>query len=577
MRTSAADGGPELTDAGAAEVIARLPVSGVRAAWDASPALIAVTIGAGHALAYQNPASRRVFGGRPFGIPMAEAFPEMPEGASEPLDRAFATGTTVETPPHPVSVRDLRGGEVVLGYVVTPWGEPTAGLVITAMDVTAQVRAETKAAQSHLLADITSRMTAAPDAGGALQALTDGLVPVVADMVAVYVVRDQRPGDDAPPPPEVITLSEALAAVGPPPSPSQQSNPSPWAAVLRSGTPVLVPVDESTLPVLAREPESARWLAGVEAQGLALVPLVVAGTLTGVMLLLAAGDRVAFRDEDLPFLEDVAARAGSAIAQARTLRSQREAASELQRALLPGAPPVIPGLTSAARYVAGAPDVEVGGDWWDVTDLGAGRVGLGIGDVSGRGVPAAAVMGQARAVMRAGGHARLGPAEVLDLIDRQLADVLAVPDRSPGASGGPIAPVRFATACYAVLDLAQRKLRVANAGHLPILLRSATGQVRPVHAPPGAPLGLGIGGGLEVAEAVADDDTLVLFTDGLVESRVLDIDDGLAMLSDAFASCGGHDDLEVVADALLDAMERRQGHGDDDVALLVVRVDPTAG
>ncbi len=579
MRTSAAGGGSDATEPGAEDVFAWMPVSGLRAAWEASPALVAVTVGAGHALAYQNPASCRVFGARALGVPMAEAFPEMPEGAAEPLDRAFATGSTVETPPHPVGVRDLRGGEVVLSYVVTPWGTPPAGLVITAMDVSAQVRAETKAVQTQLLADITSRMTAAPDAGGALKALTDALVPVVADLVAVYVVRDERSTDQAPPLPEVITLSEPLAALGPPPAPSGRSGRSPWDAVLRSGTPVLVPVDESTLPVLASAPASASWLTAADAHGLVLVPLVVAGTLNGVMLMLAAGDRLAFRDEDLPFLEDVAARAGSAIAHVRTARNQREAASELQRALLPGSPPAVAGLSAAARYVAGAPDVEVGGDWWDLTDLGGGRVGLGIGDVSGRGVAAAAVMGQARAVMRAAGHARLEPVEVLDLVDRQLAEILSVPDRSPGATAATpaLAPVRFATACYAILDLPSRRLRVANAGHLPLLLRSSSGRVRQVHAPPGAPLGLGIGGSVEVTEEMRDDDTLVLFTDGLVESRLLDIDDGLAMLADAFASCGGHDDLDVVADALLDAMERRQGHGEDDVALVVVRVEPGGG
>jgi GAF domain-containing protein len=110
-----------------------------------------------------------------------------------------------------------------------------------------------------------------------------------------------------------MTLSEGLASLGPPPAASERTDPSPWEGVLRSGTPVLVPVDETTLPVLAPELASAQWLEASDTRSLALVPLVIAGTLTGVMLLLATGDRLAFRDEDLPFLEDVAARAGSAI------------------------------------------------------------------------------------------------------------------------------------------------------------------------------------------------------------------------------------------------------------------------
>lgn len=551
------------------------PASAWRAAWDSSPALIAVTLGPGHALVYQNPASCRLFGARVLGIPMATAFPEMPEGADEPLTRALASGETVETPPHPVGVRDLAGGEVVLSYVVTPLGEPPTGLVITAFDVTAQQLAEARAAQTLLLADITSRMTAAADAGSALAALTDALVPDVVDVAAVYVVPDADRDDLTPLPPEVITVSESLTALGPPPPTAERTGPSPWEAVLRAGRPVLLPVDDSTLPTVARDQATRAWLVAAEANSLVLVPLVVAGNLTGVMLLLATGDRPALRDADLRFLEDVASRAGAAVTQVRTARSSREVAEELQRALLPTQPPHLPGIAAAARYVAGAPDVDVGGDWWALQDLGDGRVGVGIGDVSGRGVPAAAVMGQARAVMRAAGNARLSPVDTLQLIDAQLAEVLAVPDQSPGAHAGPLrgAPVRFATACYAVLDPGQELMLLANAGHLPLLLRSVSGDVRRVQAPPGAPLGLAVGGFLEVAEPLRADETLLLFTDGLVESRMLDIDDGLGMLADAFASCGGHDDLDLVADALLEAMERRPGHGDDDVALLVLRLE----
>jgi hypothetical protein len=552
------------------------PASAWRAAWDSSPALIAVTLGPGHALIYQNPASSRVFGARVLGVPMAEAFPEMPEGADAPLTRALETGQTVETPPHPVGVRDLAGGEVVLAYSVAPLGTPPTGLVITALDVTAQQQAEARAAQTELLADITSRMTAAADAGSALSALTDALVPDVVDVAAVYVVPDEEPDDGTPAPPEVMTISGSLASLGPPPPPAERAGRSPWDAVLRAGRPVIVPVDDSTLPSLAPLPATRAWLSGARANSLVLVPLVVAGKLTGVMLLLAAGDRQPLRETDLRLFEDIASRAGAAIAQVRTARTQREVAAELQRALLPTAPPRPPGISTAARYVAGAPDVEVGGDWWALQGLGDGRIGVGIGDVSGRGVPAAAVMGQARAVMRAAGTARLSPVDTLRLIDAQLAEVLAVPDQSPGAHGGSLrnAPVRFATACYAVLDPAEGTMRLANAGHLPLLLRSVTGDVRQVLAPPGAPLGLEVGGFQEIVEQVRADETLLLFTDGLVESRLLDLDDGLGMLADAFASCGGHDDLDLVADALLDAMERRPGHGDDDVALLVLRVDP---
>lgn len=553
---------------------ADVPAEAWREAWDSSPAVVTVVWGPDQLLVFQNRASEAMFGPRQIGIPLDQAFPEVP-GPSAALEGVMRTGETVRTPPRRIDVRDVRGEDVVMSYVLAPLGDPPSGVVIAAIDVTAQVRAEEAAARTSLLVDITGAMTRASDAAAALKALTDALVPAVADLAAVYVVPDGQPGEGPPLPPEVLTLSDELAVLGTPPQPAEQQEPSPYDALLRTGAPVLIPLEGDALATVARDPENAAWLRAAEGRNVVIAPLVVAGTLTGALVLLAAGDREPFCEADLPFLLDVSARAGSAIAQLRTIRRQRDVAVDLQRGLLPSAPPEIAGVQIAARYVAGAPDVEVGGDWWDVHDLGNRRMALGIGDVSGRGVPAAAVMGQARAVMRAAGHARLAPVAALELLDAQLSDALAVPEGGepgpqPTASGR--APVRFATACYAVLDLTAMEVRLANAGHLPLLVRAADGAVRELRARPGAPLGLGVGGFVEAVGAVQPGDTLVMFTDGLVESRVLDIDDGLAMLAGALERHGGSD-VEWVADALLTAMERRQGYGPDDVALVVVRVD----
>ncbi len=554
------------------DLLRSLPFEALQRAWDSSPALVAVTTGPEHRLTYQNLTSQQLFGALPLGVPMLDMLPEMD---GRPLDRVLDEGDVVRVTSRTVAIRDLDGGERVMSYVLAPLGEPATGVVMTAVDVTGETRAQLQAARSQLLVDITNGVISADEPAAGLQALTDALVPAVADVAAVFVVPEEHPSAGAPLPPEVITVSEALAGLGPPPQSSEAAGPSPWEPMLRAGRSVLIPVDANTLPLMAPDRANAAWLTAAGASSIAVVPLVVAGDLTGAIVLAATGDRHPYREADLPFFEDVAARAAAAIAQLRTARQSYDAAIDLQRALLPVAPPELTGLTAAARYVAGAPDVEVGGDWWDVHDLGGGRVALGIGDVSGRGLPAAAVMGQARAVMRAGGHAQLAPVDVLTLLDAQLCDVLGNPEDRPTPATSR-APVRFATASYAIVDLPTMQLRLANAGHLPVLLRDASGAIRRVAAPPASPLGLGIGGFVEVAEPLAPDDTLVLFTDGLVESRTQDIDDGLAMLSEAFGSCGGHDDLGVVADALLAAMERRHGHGDDDVALLVVRVEEPA-
>lgn len=549
------------------DVFATLPAAAWREAWEHAPVLVTVVVGREQRVAFQNRASRAVFGERALGVPLAEAFPEVGTGSAV-LDRVLRTGEIVQMPPHRIEVKDLHGEDVVMSYVITPLGTPPVGAVVTAADVTARFRAEAQAARTRLVADVGAAMTRAADPAAALQALTDGLVPDVADLAAVYVILDDEDGS-TPLPPDVMSMSDELARLGPPPPPDEDRGPSPYLPLLRTGAPVVIPLNgqETT------NPAGAEWLSAARGHTLAVAPLVVGARLTGALVLLAVGDRPPYDDKDLPFLADVAARAGAAITQLRTMRRQRDVAVDLQRGLLPAEPPRVSGVQVAARYVAGAPDVEVGGDWWDVHDLGNRCLALGIGDVSGRGVPAAAVMGQARAVMRAAGHARLGPVQALELLDAQLSEALTVPETAGGVGSAATgwAPVRFATACYAILDLAAGEVRLANAGHLPLLVRSADGAVRRVQAAPGAPLGLRVGGFVEEVAPVRAGDTLVMFTDGLVESRTLDIDDGLAMLERALAAHGGAD-VEVVADQLLAAMQTRPGHGPDDVALVLLRV-----
>jgi anti-sigma regulatory factor (Ser/Thr protein kinase) len=229
----------------------------------------------------------------------------------------------------------------------------------------------------------------------------------------------------------------------------------------------------------------------------------------------------------------------------------RRAALDLQRSLLPAQVPSTEELDVAVRYSAGAADTGVGGDWYDVIPLGAGRLGIVIGDVMGRGVPAAAVMGQLRTAVRTCARLDLRPAEVLDVLDGLLRD---------------LDDDAIATCSYAAFDPHTRELRLASAGHPPPVLRTPDGAVATVPVDVSAPLGLA-DPPRETTVRLAAGSLLVLYTDGLIEARGRGIGEGLSRLCRVVAD--GPDVLEELAD---EVMAQLAGDGGDDVALLVVRV-----
>lgn len=511
---------------------------------------------------YQNEASVQHFGRRELGVPLVDAFPEM-QGRSVPiLDSVLATGEPVAMQRRNIGIRNVEGDEVQLHYVVAPLGTgaPYDGLVMTSVDVTAQAKAESAAQRAELLSRLTQQMSSAASPETALTALTRELVPVLADVAAVFVIPPvPRNGQQAASQLAAIALSDdLLATAGPPPPAAQRDGPSPWDDALAAGHLVLITPDEATAD--GSGTTTAQWLTAARTRNLAVVPLSVAGDLSGAVVLLAAGDRAPFTMADEPFLADVAARAGAAVAQHRTAAGQLDLVLQLQRSLLPAAPPVLPGLQVAARYVAGSADVDVGGDWWDVHHLGAGRVGIGVGDVSGRGVPAAVVMGQARAGMRAAAHADLPPVDVLTVLDAQVSELVRIDDSEPHRL-----PPRFATAAYAVIDPFDDTLRVATAGHPPLLVRHPSGRVDQVAPPPGPPLGLGGSRYDDLVVPFPAGSILAAYTDGLVESRSRDFETGIEELAAALGSFAEGTPLEEMADALLEMADRS-----DDTALVLV-------
>ncbi|WP_409471114.1 ATP-binding SpoIIE family protein phosphatase [Streptomyces sp. HC307] len=255
----------------------------------------------------------------------------------------------------------------------------------------------------------------------------------------------------------------------------------------------------------------------------------------------------------LVFATDVTDHAEAAERLRASERRQRETAVTLQRSLLPQELEQPDDLRIAATYQPGGTEAAVGGDWYDVITLGGGRTALVIGDVMGRGVRAAAVMGQLRTAVRAYARLDLPPHEVLQLLDGLAAEIDAN---------------QIATCVYAVHDPNEGRLVYASAGHLPILVRDDSGNVLQADEPTGPPLGTG--GWMHTSGSIplGPGSTAVLYTDGLVERRDKDLDEGIAALERALAGATGTP--QVICDRLVRSAGVTADH-DDDVAVLVLQ------
>jgi PAS domain S-box-containing protein len=293
----------------------------------------------------------------------------------------------------------------------------------------------------------------------------------------------------------------------------------------------------------AASPRERAWVAVPVTRGTAVLGAVVAG----------------FADPSEASPDDVRAVArlgewcGQALERARRSGVEHDAARRLQEVMLPGLP-AVEGVAADARYLSSDRHLAVGGDWYDVLPLDGGRLMAVVGDVVGRGLRAASVMGQLRSAMRAValGDPAAGPAGMLAGLDRFAAHI---PDAT------------MTTAVCAVLDVRTGALRYATAGHPPVLLvRRGSRRAEYRHDGHSAPLGLTPPGHrTEGAAALAPGDMLVLYTDGLVERRRRPLDDGLALLRDVAARSarGGPGRLcDAVLQTMLDGGRR------DDTALL---------
>ncbi|WP_052069526.1 SpoIIE family protein phosphatase [Streptacidiphilus albus] len=252
-------------------------------------------------------------------------------------------------------------------------------------------------------------------------------------------------------------------------------------------------------------------------------------------------------------------------AERRTLyEQQRQTALTLQHSLM-GTPPDLPRLPTASRYLASAQEAGVGGDWFDLVPLDGGRTGVLIGDVMGRGVDAAAVMGQLRAAAHALAQTGMAPDRLVTALDLFVSEL----------------PDQLVTCCYLVLDPVAGELTVCSAGHLPALLALPATAPKPLDAPISVPLGVGGVPHLQATHPLLPGTTLLLYTDGLVETPDTDIDGRIQLLTDTLGSAlddcpegpgPAGAELDRIADRLLCALLPVPEEYDDDVTLLLLRL-----
>jgi PAS domain-containing protein len=288
--------------------------------------------------------------------------------------------------------------------------------------------------------------------------------------------------------------------------------------------------------------------------GTVALPLLVSGGRIGTLVLTLAEDHDPDGGEDSAFLGALAGQCAIALERARLYERERSTAVALQRSLLPDRLPDAPGVELAARFLPGAADAEVGGDWYDAFTLPDGRLVLVIGDVMGKGVSAAAGMGRLRSALRALALVNPLPEAVLGGLDR----VFTATEEAD----------QIATLVYLLINPAARRAAVGGAGHLPLVLVRAGREPELVDAGSGStPLGWPEPRAQRTLE-LGPGDLLLGVTDGVVERRGYDLDEGLAELVDSVREPEGN--LEALIERVTTTM---LGHteGRDDATLLAVR------
>ncbi|MFJ8308532.1 MULTISPECIES: SpoIIE family protein phosphatase [unclassified Streptomyces] len=432
----------------------------------------------------------------------------------------------------------------------------------------------------------TRRIARGIDLDEIVLGLCRATVPTFSDAILVHL-RDPLPvGDERPVTPFVLRLrrtdrlrlvdealsesaeAEGLTTLGPGPD----LTPASELCEVRTGG-ELNEVLRGVRPVFAESPAARAALAELlgpdrtvpGGRRAILAPLRGRRRVIGAAVFVRGPERPAFEANDLLVAAQLATHTALGIDKAVLYGREAYIADELQRTMLPDSLPQPTGVRLASRYLPAAETARVGGDWYDAIPLPGSRVALVVGDVMGHSMTSAAIMGQLRTTAQTLAGLDLPPAEVLHHLDEQAQR---------------LGTDRMATCLYAVYDPVAHRITIANAGHPPPVLLHLGGRAEVLRVPPGAPIGVG-GVDFEAVELDAPSGaTLLLYTDGLVESRLRDVWTGIEQLRERLAATAqltGPDHsppLEALCDDVLDMLG--PGDRDDDIALLAARFDGIA-
>jgi PAS domain S-box-containing protein len=405
-----------------------------------------------------------------------------------------------------------------------------------------------------LLAKATFAMNAATELDGELAALADALVPEFADVCRVYLVDPPRASGS-------VTGRRSITRTAPglPESPMTDTRfvfgaAHPIARCVRSAAPVL-----SETPTVGSQDwqptsEMERWGLAVDAHSVLVAPVISGGEVVATLLFIGCADRPRYTEDDLGLVGELGVRASAAVEKAVAFHQSRQVAVALQSAML-SEPTSVPGCEVEARYLPAAAGLAVG-DWFDAFPLPGGDLAVGVGDVAGHDLPAAATMGQLRSMLRALADGAAPPSTVVSRLDR-VATRLGV--------------TRFTTLVHGhlVRHADRTVFRWSNAGHPPPVLVSPSGEPRFLAGDVGIVLGVAPDSPRHDSEvSLPPGSTLLLYTDGLVERRRDPDERAGADLLD-LVRAHAHRPLREFCDHLV---RGTSADTDDDIAVLAVRV-----
>ena len=502
---------------------------------------------------------------------------------------------------HPTT-GDMTAAEMQPASPPLPGSDPDSVPAGAAGDGDAAERERRGGDRLRFVGAATRRIARGMDLDETVLGLCRASVPAYSDAILVYL-RDPLPvGDERPTGPVVLRLrrsdripDDPTAMVAAASAANERTHPDGETAAAAATGPSLSAVSDGTAgateyvevlsggplaevlrgvrPVFADAPAARDALPellgtdpGVPSGHRAiLAPLRGRRRVIGAAVFLRRPERPAFEPDDLLIAAQLATHTALGVDKAVLYGREAYIADELQRTMLPDELPQPTGCHLASRYLPAAETARVGGDWYDAIPLPGSRVALVVGDVMGHSMTSAAIMGQLRTTAQTLAGLDLPPQEVLHHLDEQAQRL--------GSD-------RMATCLYAVYDPVAHRIVIANAGHPPPVLLHRDGRAEVLRIPAGAPIGVG-GVDFEAVELDAPAGaTLLLYTDGLVESRQRDVWTGIEHLREKLTATArltrpdASAPLEPLCDEVLDILG--PGDRDDDIALLAARFDGIA-